>query len=71
VAAYLAGRILGLDALALKVLVLQCSTPTAVNALLISAEFGGDARKAARVVVVSSLVCFLTIPIVMWLMGIA
>jgi len=69
-AAYLAGRVVGLDHLALQVLVLQCATPTAVNALLISAEFGGDARKAARVVVLSSLVCFATIPIVMALMGI-
>jgi predicted permease len=68
IAAYLAGRIMGLDPLALKVLVLQCSTPTAVNALLITSEFGGDARKAARVVVLSSLVCFVTIPIVMSLM---
>ena len=69
-AAYLAGRVVGLDHLALQVLVLQCATPTAVNALLITAEFGGDARKAARVVVLSSLVCFATIPIVMALMGI-
>jgi predicted permease len=69
-AAYLAGRAVGLDHLALQVLVLQCATPTAVNALLITAEFGGDARKAARVVVLSSLVCFATIPIVMALMGI-
>ena len=69
-AAYLAGRAAGLDEVALQVLVLQCSTPTAVNALLITAEFGGDARKTARVVVLSSLVCFVTIPIVMALMGI-
>ena len=69
-AAYLAGRVVGLDHLALQVLVLQCATPTAVNALLITAEFGGDARKAARVVVLSSIVCFATIPIVMALMGI-
>lgn len=70
IAAYLAGRAAGLDQLALQVLVLQCATPTAVNALLISAEFGGDARKAARVVVLSSLICFVTIPVVMALMGI-
>lgn len=70
VAAYGAGRLVGLDHLALQVLVLQCATPTAVNALLVSAEFGGDARKAARVVVLSSLICFVTIPIVMALMGI-
>jgi malate permease and related proteins len=70
IAAYLADRAAGLDQLALQVLVLQCATPTAVNALLVSAEFGGDARKAARVVVLSSLICFVTIPIVMALMGI-
>ena len=68
--AYGAGRVAGLDHLALQALVLQCATPTAVNALLVTAEFGGDARKTARVVVLSSLVCFVTIPIVMWLMGI-
>ena len=70
IAAYAAGRALGLDRLALQVLVLQCATPTAVNALLVTAEFGGDARKAARVVVLSSLVCLVSIPIVMWLMEI-
>ena len=70
IVAFTAGKAVGLDQLALQVLVLQCATPTAVNALLISAEFGGDARKAARVVVLSSLACLVTIPIVMWLMGI-
>lgn len=70
IAAYTAGRIVGLDALALQVLVLQCCTPTAVNALLVSAEFGGDARKAARVVVLTSILSLATIPIVMWMMGI-
>lgn len=70
VAAYSAGRIAGLDPLALKVLVLQCCTPTAVNALLVSAEFGGDARKAARIVVLTSLLSVITIPIVMAIMGI-
>lgn len=70
VAAYSAGRVAGLDPLALKVLVLQCCTPTAINALLISAEFGGDARKAARVVVLTSFLSIITIPIVMAIMGI-
>jgi predicted permease len=70
IAAYTAGRVVGLDPLALKVLVLQCCTPTAVNALLVSAEFGGDARKAARIVVLTSLLSLATVPIVMWLMGI-
>jgi predicted permease len=70
IAAYTAGRIAGLDSLALKVLVLQCCTPTAVNALLVTAEFGGDARKAARVVVLTSFLSIVTIPIVMAIMGI-
>ena len=71
IAAYTAGRIVGLDPIALKVFVLQCCTPTAVNALLVSAEFGGDARKAARVVVLTSIVSLASIPVVMWLMGIS
>lgn len=70
IAAYVAGRIVGLDPLALKVLVLQCCTPTAVNALLVTAEFGGDARKAARIVVLTSLVSLASVPIVLWLLGI-
>lgn len=69
-AAYLAGRAVGLDRLALQVLVLQCATPTAVNALLVAAEFGGDSARAARAVVLTSILAFITLPLVMWLMGI-
>lgn len=69
-AAYLAGRLVGLDQLALQVLVLQCATPTAVNALLVAAEFGGDSARAARAVVLTTILAFATLPIVMWLMGI-
>jgi predicted permease len=70
IAAYTAGRVAGLDPLSLKVFVLQCSTPTAVNALLLTAEFGGDARKAARIVVLTSFLSVITIPIIMAIMGI-
>ena len=69
-AAYLAGRLVGLDKLALQVLVLQCATPTAVNALLVAAEFGGDSARAARAVVLTTILAFVTLPFVMWLMGI-
>lgn len=69
-AAYIAGRAVGLDHLALQVLVLQCATPTAVNALLVAAEFGGDSARAARAVVLTTILAFATLPIVMWLMGI-
>lgn len=69
-AAYAGGRLVGLDHLGLQVLVVQCATPTAVNALLVSAEFGGDTRQAARAVVLSTILSFASLPIVMWLMGI-
>lgn len=68
--AYAAGRAVGLDHLALQVFVLQCATPTAVNALLVAAEFGGDTGRAARAVVLSTILAFGSLPIVMWLMGI-
>lgn len=68
--AYVAGRALGLDHLALQVFVLQNATPTAVNALLVAAEFGGDSARAARAVVLTTILAFATLPIVMWLMGI-
>src|SRR5215211_655108 len=70
VAAYFAGRVVGLDRLALQVLVLQCATPTAVNALLVAAEFGGDSARAARAVVLTTILAFATLPFVMWMMGI-
>jgi len=69
-AAYLAGRLVGLDQLTLQVLVLQCATPTAVNALLVAAEFGGDSARTARAVVLTTILAFGTLPLVMWLMGI-
>lgn len=69
-AAYIGGRLVGLDHLGLQVLVLQCATPTAVNALLVAAEFGGDSARAARAVVLTTILAFATLPIVMWLMGI-
>ena len=70
IAAYAAGRIVGLDHLAMQVFVLQCATPPAVNALLVAAEFGGDSGRAARAVVLSTVLAFGSLPIVMWLMGI-
>src|SRR5205823_2249115 len=70
VTAYVAGRMLGLDHLALQVLVLQLATPTAVNALLVASEFGGDTARAARAVVLTTILAFGTLPVVMWLMGI-
>jgi hypothetical protein len=59
-----------LDQLTLQVLVLQCATPTAVNALLVAAEFGGDTARTARAVVLTTILAFATLPLVMWLMDI-
>ena len=60
--AFLVGKLLGLEDLDLKVLVLQSSMPTAITAFLMVHEFGGDASQTARVVVVSTLLAFITLP---------
>lgn len=64
--ALLSGKILGLTGLDLQVLVLQSSMPAAVNSFLMVKEFGGDAPRTARVVVVSTLLAFVTLPVVIW-----
>jgi len=65
----LAGWMLGLERLDIQVLVLQSAMPIAVNAFLMAGEFGGDGIRAARAVVVSSVLSFLTIPLVLLLIG--
>ena len=49
----------------LVVLVLISGMPAAVNTYLMAAEFGGDAARTARVVVLSTLISFLTLPLVL------
>jgi predicted permease len=61
------GKILNLEQLDLQVLVLQNAMPTAVGALLMVNEFGGDSARTARVVVSSTLLSFITIPFILWL----
>ncbi|AEB11544.1 AEC family transporter [Marinithermus hydrothermalis] len=58
-------RLLHLAPLDAKVLVLQSAMPAAVNAFLLSTEFGGDAPRTARVVVASTIAAFLTLPLVL------
>ncbi|MDY7020567.1 MAG: AEC family transporter, partial [Cyanobacteriota bacterium] len=62
IVAFAVGKLLGLTDLDLKVLILQSSMPTAITAFLMVNEFGGDAVQTARVVVVSTLMAFLTLP---------
>lgn len=65
VAAFWIGRALGLGGADLVVLVLISGMPAAVNTYLMAAEFGGDAARTARVVVLSTLISFLTLPLVL------
>lgn len=56
---------LGLSPLDARVLVLLSAMPTAVNALLLSIEFGGDAERTAEAVMASTVFSFLTLPLVL------
>ncbi len=68
-AAYFVGKLLSLEILDLQVLVLQSAMPSALASFLIVSEFGGDAPRTSRVVVVSTLLSFLTLPLVLWAIG--
>jgi malate permease and related proteins len=65
--AYLVGRILNLETLDLQVLVIQSAMPTAVSTLVLATEFGGDSPWVARTIVVSTLISFITLPLVFWM----
>ncbi|MEC4983628.1 MAG: AEC family transporter [Oscillatoria sp. PMC 1068.18] len=64
--AYAVGLMLGLADLDLQVLVVQSAMPTAVNTVVLVTEFGGDAPRVAKTVVVSTVLSFLTLPLVLW-----
>lgn len=63
--AYGFGRLLQLEALDLQVLVLQSAMPTAVNSFVIVSEFGGDKDLVARAIVTSTLMSFVSLPIIL------
>lgn len=63
--AYGIGRVLQLETLSLQVLVLQSAMPTAVNSFVVVSEFGGDKDLVARAIVTSTLMSFITLPIVL------
>lgn len=67
--AYGVARAIGLSGLDLNVLVLQCAMPAAVSSFLMVKEFGGDAKRTARVVAISSLLAFGTLPLVLGLLS--
>ena len=64
IVAYGVGRALQLEGLDLQVLILQSSMPVAVSSLIMVTEFGGNPALVARTVVVSTLLSFLTLPLV-------
>ncbi len=66
--AYFIGRFLQLEPLNLKVLVLQSAMPTAVNSFILVSEFGGDQELVAKAIVTSTLMSFITLPLVLSLL---
>jgi hypothetical protein len=68
--AYFVGLNLHLESSNLQILVLQSAMPTAVNSLVLVTEFGGDANFVARSIVTSTVMSFVTLPLVLWLLSI-
>lgn len=63
--AYIIGTLLQLETLNLQILVLQSAMPTAVNSFVIVSEFGGDKDLVARAIVTSTVLSFITLPIML------
>jgi malate permease and related proteins len=69
--AYAIGRGLGLQGLDLSVLVMQSAMPVAVNTLIWVAELGGDTVQVAKTIVLSTVMSFVSLPVVLWLVNAA
>ncbi len=65
--AYFVGRLLSLEGLDLQVLILQTAMPTAISSLIMVKEFGGNAPMVARTIILSTMMSFLSLPLVIWL----
>jgi malate permease and related proteins len=64
--ACLVGLALHLRGLDMQVFILQSAMPAAVNTVVLVTEFGGDASRVARTIVVSTLLSFLTLSATLW-----
>lgn len=64
------GYLMGLTGLDLQVLILQSAMPAAVNTIVLATEFGADVSRVARTIVVSTLLSFVTLPIILWISSI-
>jgi malate permease and related proteins len=58
--------IVGLQGIDQQVLILQCSMPAAVTSFVMANEVGGDGARTGQVVALSTLISFVTVPIVLW-----
>ena len=63
--AWAVGRAFALDDVAFAVLVLQVSTPVAVTSYLLASKYGADAQAVAGLVVVSTLISVLSLPLLL------
>lgn len=60
-----AGVWFGLDAIALAVLIVQIATPVAVTSYLLAEKYGADSDSVAGLVVVSTLMSVVTLPLIL------
>lgn len=67
--AYAVGKSLNLESLDLQILIIQTAMPTAVNSLIMVKEFGGNSAMVARAIVLSTVMSFLTLPIILVLIS--
>ncbi|MEM7711077.1 MAG: AEC family transporter, partial [Pseudomonadota bacterium] len=63
--AWAVGRLFALPPTAFAVLVLQVATPVAVTSYLLAAKYGADAEPVAALVVVSTLISVLVLPLLL------
>lgn len=61
------GTALGLKGLDAQIFIIQSAMPTAVNTVVLVTEFGGDASRVARTIVVTTIGSFLTVPLILWM----
>lgn len=65
--AWALGIVLGLKGLDAQIFILQSAMPTAVSTVVLITEFGGDASRVARTIVVTTIGSFVTVPLCLWL----
>lgn len=63
--AWAVGRLFALDPVAFGVLVLQVATPVAVTSYLLAQKYGADAESVAGLVVTSTLICVIGLPLIL------